>query len=187
MEKILKTWQIQRCSKGNTSRKTILLRIRSMHSSGPTKFIFIPNPRQTNGYTHLNAGNVWLCGRGGLCIPYFNHIPANSASSHQKPLPIPAHDRKVARGTLEAGYYLCQCDLGRKKLWEAVYVQILGDAHICAQTGSCMHMDLHRCSIWLSTGHLWRANLFQSLHDIIKHKLALGSQARLWGQEELVI
>lgn len=79
----------------------------------------------------------------------------------------------------EAGYYLCQCDLGRKKLWEALYVQILGDTHICAQTGLCMHMDLHRCSICLSTGHLWRTNLFQVPDDIIKHKLVCSSQARL--------
>lgn len=36
MEKIFETGQIQRCSKGDTSKKTNLQRIRSMHSSSPT-------------------------------------------------------------------------------------------------------------------------------------------------------
>lgn len=66
----------------NTSRKTNLQRERELRPFiWPDQLICIRNAWQTHGYIHLKACNFWLCGGGGLCILYFHHIPAPSASS----------------------------------------------------------------------------------------------------------
>lgn len=96
---------------------------------------------------------------------------------YQKP------DAPSVEVVLESRYRLCQCDLGQNKLWEALYVQIHGDTQACAQAGSCMHMNPHSSSIWLSTGHLWRTNLVQARSNIIKHKLVHSSPAKLREQQ----